>query len=171
VVKLVASFWIPEWNPAFYALSMTLGLFAIGIMIFKSIRLKIAENRLGSGLIVLPPLHYKVKKPLTLKRITVRATVFATIIACLIGGGWYANAQHLLQQERAKVCVAQPTPMPKVSNVLPPLLGWGKLGSALFTTTQTSGFLKSPSLGITDAKGVATWVYSPQLVLAGNTYQ
>jgi len=171
VVKLVASFWIPEWNPAFYALSMTLGLFAIGIMLFKSIRLKIAENRLGSGLIVLPPLHYKVKKPLTLKRITVYATVFATITVCLIGGGWYANAHHFLQQEREKVCVAQPTPMPKASNVLPPLLGWEKLGSAQFTTTQTSGFLNSPSLGITDAKGVATWVYSPQLVLAGNTYQ
>ncbi|GEM_PF-3141405 len=44
--KLVASIWMPEWDPLFYIISGVLGVIGIGKLTLKAIRLKIAEFRL-----------------------------------------------------------------------------------------------------------------------------
>lgn len=171
VAKLVATFWIPEWSPTVYAVLAVLGIFAIGKMLFQSIRLKMAEYRMRSELAPLPPLSYAVRKPPTLKDIAVHAASFVAIAFLVVSGAWYADVHHFLQQDKAKVCVSQPSPMPKIQNDVPPLTDWSKSGIATFTATQTDGLLKNPSLQISNTNGVAAWTYSPRPALAGETYQ
>src|ERR1051326_6926126 len=132
--KLVASLWIPEWDPIFYIISGVLGAFGIGKLALKAIRLAVAEFRLRRTLIVLHPLYYEVKRPPTLGWLAFQAISFTTMCAVLSGGVWYAQAHHLLpfQTQAAEVCTAQPTPLPKLASDAQALNAWQKSGSATF---------------------------------------
>lgn len=171
--KLVASLWIPEWGPLFYLLSGGLSIIGIGELGVKTIRLKVAEFRLRKTLIVLSPLHYQVKKPLSRRRIAFQATAYTTICTLLSGGVWYAQQHHLLpfQAQASSGCVAQPAPMPKIANDVPALKTWQTSGSATFDYTPTAGFLGTPSLTISNTDGTSAWAYTPEQELAGKPYQ
>jgi peptidoglycan/xylan/chitin deacetylase (PgdA/CDA1 family) len=171
--KLVASIWIPEWDPLFYVISGVLGVIGIGKLALKAIRLKLAEFRLRKRLIVLHPLHYQVRKPLTLGRIALQAVQFATLCALLAGGVWYVQESHLLpfQTQAPRMCVSQPLPMPKVSSGVPALNTWQQRGNALFGYNPKDGILGTPSLTISNTAGTSAWAYTPQQELAGKRYQ
>src|ERR1051326_8689632 len=162
-MKLVASIWIPAWDPPFYTITAVLGVVAIGRLALKAIRLEIGEFHLRRQLIILPPLHYQVKKSLTVRRIALHLVKYATLCALLSGGVWYAHRFDLLpfQAQAARVCVSQPTPMPKIANDVPALYTWQHRGSATFAYHPTDGVLGSPSLTISNTAGTAAWTYTP----------
>jgi peptidoglycan/xylan/chitin deacetylase (PgdA/CDA1 family) len=172
-MKLVASIWKPEWDSLFYTISGVLGVIAIGRLALKAVRLELAELRLRRKVIVLHPLHYQLKKPLTIRRASFQTVRFATMFSLLTGGIWYAQAHHLLpfQAQASRVCVSQPSPMPKIANDVPALKTWQKRGSAGFDFSSNEGFSGTPSLAIRNATGTAAWAYAPHQELAGNTYQ
>src|SRR5436853_375433 len=82
---------IPEWGPKIALQLSIISVFAIGRMIFKSVRLKIAEwhyMRMDQ-LIILPPLHYEVKMQSRPKRVIVRTIADIAVLATTFVSGWY----------------------------------------------------------------------------------
>lgn len=172
VGKIITIYWIPEWSPTFYTISGILGVIGAAMLIKKGIQLQMAEWKMRKEkLIILSPLHYehKNKNPLTLGRISLHIASGIMLLVPFSAIGW-ATANSVMAQP-VKTCVSQPSPMPRVPNDTPVLSIWKTLGnSATSTYSQTGGFLRGPSLAITNTGGIAAWTYAPKRALAGQTY-
>ena len=183
---IVSLFIIPEWSPKIALQLSIISAFAIGRMIFKSVRLKIAEwhyMRMDQ-LIILPPLHYEVKKQSRPKRVIVRTIVAIAVLVTTFVSGSYVQSHHLLpllSQAKAS-CAATPSPMPKPTNDVPNFSmentfnPWNKKitgqNDARFAY-DGSGYNSSHSLAVTITNyhtGNAGWLYPVQPAVSGNTY-
>ncbi len=188
VGKLISLYYIPEWSPAISLLSAGLAIVATGKILLKGFNLKVAERRYSRKLIVLPPLHFEIRRrhPLTFQRIFVNAASFALVMTSLIGGVWYVGSHVLSAMAAQQYCIAQPSPMPLVSNDIPDpgleaqnsptpwqQMDTGKGNTAQFSST-VQGFQSKHALEITVSKytsGFIGWAYPPKPGVAGETYQ
>ena len=183
---IVSLFIIPEWGPKIALQLSIISVFAIGRMIFKSVRLKSAEWHYirTDQIIILPPLHYEVKMPFRPKRVIVRMVAAIAVLGSIFASGWYVQAHNLLPLlTQAKTsCAATPSPMPKQTNDVPNFSientfnPWNKIitgqNDARFAY-DASGYNSNHSLAVSIANyhtGNAGWMYPVQSAVSGNTY-
>ncbi len=195
IAEFVSLFFIPTWSPTISILLLILGAGAVARLVYKSIRLIVAEvwyNAKG-GLLLVPPLHFLQGR----ERVThprhqfARQIVNVVLVILVFVGGWFGGKSNFLSfqpsPQKSSACVAKPVPLPPVPNDVPNpgMENINTFGQPVAWQTALTGHNNAQfsyglgnrsnhALSVTIKNyrdGAGMWFYSPQLARAGQIYR